>query len=106
MGTSTSYRRSVFTTFLTWYFLQNDPNLMITRGQKPNTRQRWVQLGDRKARELMFMKGYSEEVLSRLTHCNVTITLHMVTPKEFIHSVLTGYTNGNEVSYGAAVAEK
>ena len=35
-----------------------DPNLMITRGQKPQTRQRWLPNSDRRARELMFMKGY------------------------------------------------
>ena len=54
-------RRANFIDISVWayeYRPLKDPNLMITRGQKPMTRQRWVQVGDRKARELLFMKGY------------------------------------------------
>ena len=58
-------RRANFIDISIWvyeYRPLKDPNLMITRGQKPMTQQRWVQMGDRKARELMFMKGYRSGV--------------------------------------------
>ena len=57
-------RRANFIDISLWayeYKPLKDPNLMITRGQKPQTRQRWITAGDRKARELMFMKGYRLE---------------------------------------------
>ena len=70
------------------YRALKDPNMAITRGLKPQTQQRWTNQDVNNLRTVHFLKGYSEEMLSRMLHSNVTIHLHVVAPREHIFMAL------------------